>query len=368
MALKWLTLADIPRLTTRFCVYDNQLAMTLGTKTSTSISAYRWPTPQPKSLWLARSAVEWRRIYLSHSREYTPQVTDLMSSLPGFTVAKGFEDRNLTIKLVFHLLGGLIADHRLSSQVFAYGSMDKGPNSVREREKELKSAIRNFDEAFRSDIYGCNIRSFIVSYLTMTLSVSIENIEILSGRAGFEESQEMFEVMQDWGNTAGAREAIWNAGQMLRLIKHLDRLTSFQVVMAYHAGLVLFAYSVLSRAQRQLPREHGLPEVVLNGTEDDGVGAFIQHGLADPTLQGDFRGTERASIPLHDTDNMIDNVCEIILDRTCTCEHISPQLVNGLVKLLKGKLASVVLPPESPFTHDIDAAFDFMGQQWTGLV
>lgn len=342
--------------------------MTLGIKTSTSFSAYRWPSPQPKSLWLAQSAVEWRRVYPSHSHEYTPRVTDLLSSLPGITIAKGFVDRDLTVKLVFHLLGGLIIDHKSSSQIFARGSIETGPSSVQERERELKSAIRNFDHAFRNDICASNIGSFIVSYLTMTLSVSIEDIEILFGRAGYEESKEISQLMENWVKTAGAREAIWNAGQMLRLIKYLGRLTSFQVVMAYHAGLVLFAYSVLTRGQGQIPSEYGLPNAVLNGGEDGGVDAFIQHGLADPTLQGDFRGTQRMSIPLRDTENLIDIVCEIILNRTCTCEDISPQLVNGLVKLLKAKMSSSRLPPAgSLLLYDVDAELG-MVHQWTGVV
>lgn len=328
--------------------------MTLGIKALTTFSEYRLSAPQPRGLWLARDATEWKRVYLSQQSNFVPRVMDLLSSMPTISAIKGFLDRGLAMKVIFHLIGGLITDYQLSTQALQGRSQtyEDGISleSTKSRRKELEAAIRSFDEVFSRDICASHIGSFIVSYLSMTLKVSIGNIEILAGKAGEHESQEIYQVMKHWPETTEAREAIWHAGQVLRLLELLDRLTSFQIIMAYHAGLVLFAYSVLSCVHGLFPTSQSESVLCLNNnTTDDHAEEFIHNGSSEPMLQSDFPGTERVTVSLFATKEAMEITSEIILNKSSNHEELSQRLVNGLVKLLKDLASAIQLFRGGPF-------------------
>lgn len=325
---------------TRFCIYDNQSSMTLGTRTSTIISEYHLTLPQPKLLWLAQSPREWRQIYLSSFSGRPLQMRNILPSLSVMLEPECFLDKDIALKLVFHIIGGLIVDNRESLQsLSAKVHVAEGgnePTSARIRQSELESAIDNFNAVFSKRLCPSNIGSFVVSYLLMALHASIKDIEILVGRKGEQESWEMYQAMKDWPNTPPAREAIWHAGQILRLFKVLDKITSFQVVIIYHAGLVLFAFSALSRIQQQQTVHvgPGLPGLLVNGDSTEEGKRFINEGSAEPMLLVDCRDNDHALISLLNTEAVVKIVSGIILDRACTCEWLSQRTVDGLVKLL----------------------------------
>ncbi|KAF2204854.1 hypothetical protein GQ43DRAFT_109233 [Delitschia confertaspora ATCC 74209] len=321
--------------------------MTLGIRALTTSSEYRLSAPQPKDLWSARNPAEWKRIYLSQQHNLEPRVMDLLASLPTISVMQGFLDRALAMKLMFHLIGGLITEyHQMHGDGISH-------ESTQSRKRELETAIRNFDHAFSRDICASYIGSFIVSYLSMTLKVSVGNIEVLVGKAGERESREMYRIMKDWPETSEAREAIWHAGQILRLFKLLYRLTSFQIIMAYHAGLVLFAYSVLSCVRGHFPTTQNASELCLNDMQSAHAEEFIRNWSTEPMLRSDFRGTERNVTSLLATKEAVEIMSEIILNKACNCEELSPRLVNGLVKLLKDLASAIQIIGGYPFPPGI---------------
>ena len=314
--------------------------MTLGVRALMSLFEYRPSVPQPKDLWLAKSHTEWSRIYIVQQHNYVPRVMDLFIPMPNILLITEFLDSDLAMKVSFHLIGGLITEYQLSTQP-PY-SMAHGPDSTQSRKRELETAIMDFHHVFSSHICARNIGPFIVSYLSMMLNAPIRNIEILSGKAGEQEFHDMYQFMKDWPETAEAREAIWHAGQVLRLFKLLDRLKSFQVIMAYHAGIVLFAYSVLSCINGRIPATPTDSILHLNETSSSShAEEFIRNGSCKPMLRSDFRGTERASVSLLATEEAVQIISEVILNRSCNSEGLSPRLVNGLVNLLKD-LASAI--------------------------
>lgn len=320
--------------------------MTLGVRSITSLYDYRSSVPQPKDLWLAKNHTEWSRIYMAQQHNYVPRVMDLFVSMSNSLIITEVLDSGLAMKVNFHLIGGLITEYQLCTQAPYAMVQDRGEkygpdSSLQSRKRELETAIMKFHHVFSSHICASSIGSFIVSYLSMTLNASIKNIEILAGKAGVQESRDMYKLMKDWPETAEAREAIWHAGQVLRLFKLLDRLTSFQIIMAYHAGLVLFVYSVLSCVNGRVPAAQSDSILYLNDTSSAHAEEFIRNGSSEPMLRSDFRGTERINVPLLATKEAVEIISEVILNRSCNNEGLSPRLVNGLVKLLKD-LASAI--------------------------
>lgn len=290
---------------------------------------------------------------MAQQQNYVPRVKDLFASTPNIPLITGCLDSGVAIKVSFHVIGGLITEYQLSSQprhaMFRDCGGGYGLDRSRSRKQELEAAIRNFHHVFNSHICASHIGSFTVSYLSMALNASINNIEILVGKAGEQESRDMYQIMKDWPETIEARVAIWHAGQLLRLFKLLDRLTSFQIIMVYHAGMVLFAYSLLSCVNGRVPASDSL--FYLNDTPSTPIEEFVRDGSFEPMLRSDFRGTERVSVSLLATEEAVGIISEVILNKSCNCEGLSKRLVDGLVKLLKD-LASAIRVVESNHFHE----------------
>ncbi|KAH1587095.1 hypothetical protein KXX34_006876, partial [Aspergillus fumigatus] len=335
--IAWARAESYRRLMMRFCVYDNQLSMTMGVRPTISLSDYRHAVPQPKDLWSARTATDWSHKYMAQQQSYVPRVIDLFVSMPNIPLIAGFLDSGLAMKVSFHLLGGLIIEHHLSTLTpFSMTQTKSGDErGLESRKRELETAITSFHHVFSANIRASSIEGLIVSYLSMTLSACIKRVETLAGKAGEQESRDAYQDMQGWADTPDARKAIWHAGQVLRHFKSLDRLTSFQIIMVYHAGLVLYAYSVLACVSGRPTAAKSDSICYLNEGPSTQLEEFIRDGSFEPMLRSDSRDTDRASIPLVATKDAVEIISEIILNRACNCEGLSPRLVKGLAKLLQ---------------------------------
>lgn len=88
---------------------------------------------------------------------------------------------------------------------------------------------------------------FMLELLSLHFHTSIDQIELLAGREGYEEAQAVYQVTQRWVETREARQSVWHAGQVLRQIRAIPReyITDFHAVGVYHVSLCLWAYVVL---------------------------------------------------------------------------------------------------------------------------
>lgn len=321
---------------------------------------------------------------------------DLLVNLPNVNTETGFCDRVHNKKLAFHILGGMIVDHHLLSGGFrSRGDLPDGtgggeynsnhsngegnvndegeceineerepetppePASIRIRRSELEVAISSYELQLalaekelpwpRSS--PAVISLFPIAYLSMSIAVSVEDIIILTGKEGEEVARRMRGQMRKWTETRASRKAIWYAGQVLWCFQLLKKVTSLQVVLAYHAGLVLYAFATLlnrpdgkqtvrwaSRPSVKGPGS-GVLHLYLNGTcssptSSQDVQTFIGEGTLEPLLQG--VSDKSAPVSFQDAGEVLRVVCEIIVDRTCTCEGLSWRPVQGLMGLLKG--------------------------------
>lgn len=323
--------------------------MALNTRPVVSYSDYdRLPSPHPRNLWQAKNATDWMALYEILNAAAAPSFSDALSYSPIFSTPEGFCDKFQIMKLSFHIIGGSIVDNQLARGLFP--SNGRGPQSVQLRNRELKQAIHDFERAFNMAVGAPNIGSFIVSYLHMRLAVSIEQIEILFGKEGEQEARQTCQALKHWSQTPDAREAIWNAGQTLRYYRLILRIASFHVVMAYQAGLVLLAYSVLQQRGENISNPSAFltmtmptslghspsPTIILNGTSLTNTEAFINDGYCEPVLLGIAQAGAETSptCSLQKEQEISRIVSDIIRDRASESGELSPRLVRGLTTLL----------------------------------
>lgn len=337
----------LTRLISRFYVYKNQLSMTLNTRSIASFSDLdRLPSPHPRSLWLARNATEWAALYTSLNSAPVPSFAEALTYSPIFSVPAGFCDTFQIIKLAFHVLGGSIVDIHDG----------RGHQSVQQRKAELKDAIQEFERVFNTAIGAPSIGSFIVSYLSMRLAVSIEQIEVLVGKEGEQEARRMYQILKHWTETTEAREAVWHAGQTLRQYRLIWRISSFQVAMAYQTGLVLFAYFVLQRnGGRSIYNQAtaaAIPAIILNGTSLTHADAFINNGIRELMLLEVTQAGAHTSptCSLQKGHRISHIVSDIIRGRATENAELSPWLVRGLTTFLTDLGAVFCEPTDDDFT------------------
>lgn len=255
------------------------------------------------------------------------------------------------MKIVTHSLEGIIVNHHLLSDLFSKqssaGVSSEDCQEAKDWRQEIKAAITNLNDTFKL-CYAetpamCALASSSISYLSMLRNVFIEDLELLFGKAGSEESKRIYKKMQSWPSSPNAREAIWYAGQVFRFFESVEKPSNFVFVMVYQAGLVLLGYSWL---RAQMPETIAnfvttAPILCLNGSESSKAEDFFNSGFGEPVLKCNLQ--DAVPITLHLVpDDVVGMVARTMLNRTCERDELSQQLVNGLAQLFNDIIPTVL--------------------------
>jgi len=79
--------------------------------------------------------------------------------------------------------------------------------------------------------------------------------------------------MQRWVESREARQAVWQAGQILKLIRALplETMNDFHLVVLYHGSLCLWTYGTITSRRCELPAAEAyqvpIQDVLLDGDE-----------------------------------------------------------------------------------------------------
>src|SRR5205814_3806670 len=57
--------------------------------------------------------------------------------------------------------------------------------------------------------------SMVLNLLMMNLHVSLDDLQLFSGKEGEDQARRMYPVLQQWSDSAESRKALWHAGQIL---------------------------------------------------------------------------------------------------------------------------------------------------------
>lgn len=251
----------------------------------------------------------------------------------------GFIDPSFAIKISAHYVEGLIIDRQHLFKVFRNGF---GGNSQQAEhwKEELNAAIQNLKHIlqvwYRHSPATKALANLTVSYLSMILNVCVEDFELLFQIDRDGDSQVIYQDLQKWADTREARETIWQAGQILRELRYIERpLSGFIVIMAYQAGLVLLGYLYLKN-QIGCMADGGAIEhvVVLNGSDPSTIRSFVQTGVGKLALQHNFEAAHRTISPMT-FQRIVQVVTETLHDETIDIGQNPQALAEGHVRLLE---------------------------------
>lgn len=220
----------------------------------------------------------------------------------------------------------------------------------------------------------------------MKLHVSLDDIQLFTGRAGEEEARKVYPLIRAWTEESESRTAVWHAGQLFRVARSFEktRLRDFYAVAVHHAALTLWVYGmVVSNTSRQSglqtpvgqsPFNHQTPsgqrsrqqqvpanivaanssrkKLYLDGHDEKAGRAFAQLRLGVPGLQRTTKkapeaGSGTATLPglfcpLYDSKGVMSVAASVLRGNFPRSREGLPPLVENLASLMDelGKLST----------------------------
>jgi hypothetical protein len=351
-------------------IRDAQTSLSLLTPPLVSYAEFSLTMPAPRSLWDAKTSQEWKGLYLA---TYAQPPVPLPSLRTFMNDVSSISDFKSLIDVQVSTLGILSGLWSLSWQYREWKSVLQFPSSTQSRNsalitnslyQEILHILGHFEVAM-SDLPGemQPIASILYQQQLMNLHVSLEDVQLLAGKAGEKEARRVWPLLITWAQSQDSRQAIWHAGQILRVVKGCSAtgLEGSPAVAVYHASLVFWAYSIVSRssltsesAQRQdqssnpsrqwlQPEDVNEDRLDLCGKMGSASQRFIALGKGQPAIQisssGPTNGDSRhhqSLVLLSNTSTVMKEIIQLLRRKNyaeSAVEDCSP-LVENLARLM----------------------------------
>ena len=358
----WVEQESFKRLVMHAFIHDSQVAIAHMKNPLVSPAQMLLPLPASKELWLAQNAHSWRNFYLVEggpTQAALPSVMTLAGNMRILDDLESVTDKPLCL---------LIASHSMAYEVFQFrqqGLLLANMQTEGRKDRWLAHTSRQKDlyEDLSAMATYCELQPrppiealFTLEYLMMLLHVSLEDIQLFSGKSGEDEARKIYPQIRAWTEETSSRSTVWHAGQVLRIARTFERtrLRDFYAVAVYHSTLTLWVYGMVKSNSARKSGVHtpvvgrqsfGLTngntssqQVFLDGEEDKTVRAFrhLGHGkpclkdLIDPSLRIDDHWEE-----------LLSNACALSDSKAVTLlgakilRHNYPRSRNGLPPLVE---------------------------------
>jgi len=195
-----------------------------------------------------------------------------------------------------------------------------------------------------------SLLAVVFEIIFMHLHMSMENMQLFAGLEGQQESQRVYPSLRDWATTPSSRQAIWHAGQLIRIARASPNaaVRDFYAVAVYHASLAFWTYGLISGVEnRHLTgdKDNSNPTVWLDAAESIDTQRFTGLQRGSPAIHC----AETAD--LHTIPAYIDRpsavmsvVIGILRQNHDTMMEPRPPLVENLIQLMCGLRAAATAP------------------------
>lgn len=279
---KWMEMEQWKRLAFHTFLREAQVSMTqLVGNPSISYAEMRMPLPGPKGCWFARTKEEWKARMLESSEEavkqgvegeQVPCLGDLLRDVTLLTKNWMRLDVQFAISIYLHGFWSLVWEYRQlasierplfgqpsssSANFTAPGLFKDRPSTTTQqilisRLADLRMKLHQFQEMITTTPTLAKNTTpteyLLLHLLLMHIHVSLEDLQLFSGKEGEEQAKRIYPVLQRWADSSEARQALWHAGQVLRWAKEFPRghLREFWAAGVHLAALVVWGFGVLS--------------------------------------------------------------------------------------------------------------------------
>lgn len=319
--------------------------MALQISPSISYAEVSLPLPESPKLWNARTAQEWKDLYLANvdlRSMRIPSLTEAIANLDDLQSSSNSSDLAVACSAVLHCIWGLVWEYRQLSLLLhnPVRYWDSGL-VMSSRYEELIKMLENFRIGYKYE------STLFLELVLMHMHMSLNEIQALASLGDLRDGHKVQSSVGEWAKSKASRQAVWHAGQVIREIKSLpyQRIRDFVAVALYHASLTIWAYGIASRmvdfgnarphsASTRPPRtpleSH---RVLLDGEENDDIRRYIALERGTPSLQSAQRNTP--PISLNNPRAVLEIVIGVMGRGYDSSSEQKPPLVENLLYLIE---------------------------------
>ncbi|EHY53325.1 hypothetical protein HRR83_003533 [Exophiala dermatitidis] len=351
---QWIQQESFKRLVYHMNLYCTRLSLVTSATSTMSYAELSVPVPFAHELWVAKSATEWKQLYLQLARGSPPEPISFTNLLPDpMTLGSlgPLYDGYYTKFCLLHAVSSMIGRHKQDRSIFA--PIDKSATRVSSfaddvQHQRIVHILKHIKLCYEDLELRHTIELDLLFHLcSMHLYAPFEQMELAAGKEGPIEAQRADPALQRWISTGDSRHAAWHAGQILRLSRMwtFDQLKHYAVVAAYHAGLCLWVYGVLSEQGKsgylQNPTtsaEHS-GYVMLDQEESIQTQRWISHARGDPAISGragSRDGDQDTSIvSIHSSQLLLSTLLQEVMSRFAWRNSLFVENIHQLLQALQ---------------------------------
>ncbi|XWW97136.1 hypothetical protein V2A60_005117 [Cordyceps javanica] len=343
----WISREQWKRLVFHCYLREAQASMTTFTNPCMLYGELTLPLPESRELWFAQTAVEWKTKYMERHSGQTkrpPSLGDLFGEVHKLPANASRLDLQLSISIYLHGFWSLILEYRQMCVVHRTRSYTTNTNSaasvlLNSRHQELVRELQNF-QLVAGDWPDMSVQEQVVLHLLqMNLHVSLDDLQLFSGKEGEDQARRIYPVLQQWAASTAARTAVFGAGQILRCAKMFppDHLNGFYAVAVHHAALALWTYGVVNKANRQqtMTSQYAYGNVYLDDQDSLSVQRFIGFDQGRPLIRGPLLHGAGREASLQDTKACMEISQEILRANVAHGKEATPPIVENLCHLIQ---------------------------------
>ncbi|KAM5351599.1 hypothetical protein ACJ41O_004322 [Fusarium nematophilum] len=342
----WVDMEKWKRLVFHCFLRDSQQSMTALTNPVMSYAELTLPLPASKRLWYAKTAAEWKSIYLELEAGQTkraPSVGDLLYDMNLFAANRHRVDVQLSAAIYLHAFWATILEYRSlcsACRTRSYARTGLGAPSalLSSRHQQLVQDLQNF-QSVTADWPEISAKErLVLNLLMMNLHVSMDDLQLFSGKEGEDQARRIYPVLQQWAESPDSRSAMWCAGQVLRFAKLFPagHLKNFHAVGVHHAALALWTYGVITRASRRQAMPSQQEAIYLDDPESMALQRYISLGQGKPLIRGPGgRDGVTAEASIEDPRAGMEIAYEVLKANFAGGQNAAPAIVENLCLLVR---------------------------------
>lgn len=366
----WVEVESLKRLALYLMVRDMLCSMTLHIAPIMSYAETTLDAPCSRDLWEATTAEEWRRLYLSQLNQpgsitTLPWLRTVLEDSSLIAMHQPVIDVKMTIAVVASSIWALVwqfRQHKTIEKSHSEASSRPPSTIATSLYQECKQLTQHLSlNAIDFDVGISASGSLVLEFTLLHLHVSLDDIQLLAGKEGIEESRRALPGLRAWLESQESRQALFHAGQVIRAARRYPAgmLRDYAAVAVYHAALTMWAWAILEDFPNQSKESSSLPHATSRMSFGSGKSNIFRLDVADnPELQrflvlgkgipaiGAANEDSGQKVLLSDPLNLMNTIQAVLMSNTGDASDKGcPPLVSNLSKLMYslGKAAAGVL-------------------------
>lgn len=344
----WIEAESIKRLVAHVLIRDAETSIAVLSPPLMSPAELTISLPSSEDLWTARTSGEWRDRFMARQDSFIskgPSLRDCIDDVSLITSVQDVVDIQSCIQIILCGMWSFAWHYR---QLTATSKSSLSSNGTQRNSVLTLNLIRQETAHRLEHFLVCASEwddflpasKLLYQRQLMSLYVSLEDLQLLAGKAGEDEARKAFPHLSQWAQDRDSRQACWHAGQILKTARELSQseLLGVSAVVVYHAGIVLWAYSILTSNQTKSTEDpKKLPHICLDQEENTHTQRWLVLGRGAPAITSEpDEKNQRSPIPVKNARRVMSVITQLLKSKNHDFgDGECPPLVENLNKLMK---------------------------------